>query len=97
MTHPPVPCQALGTPVTDNATIEILHTASGERILTRYVHVDSISVSGGQTVQAGQVIVTSGERGCALGPNLHFETLRFVNNGFRVIDPYGWPNAGDDP
>jgi len=97
MTHPPVPCQALGAPVTDNATIEILHTGSGERILTRYVHVNSISVTVGQAVQAGQVIGTSGDRGCALGPHLHFETLRFVNRSFRVIDPYGWSNAAADP
>jgi hypothetical protein len=97
MTHAPVPCQALGAPVTDNATIEILHTGNGERILTRYVHVNSISVTVGQAVQAGQVIGTSGQRGCALGPHLHFETLRFVDGKFRVIDPYGWPNAAEDP
>jgi len=97
MTHPPVPCQALGAPVTDNATIEILHTGDRERILTRYVHVNSINVTVGQAVQAGQVIGTSGERGCALGPHLHFETLRFINGKFRVIDPYGWQSEAIDP
>jgi hypothetical protein len=97
MTHPPTPCQALGQPVTDNATIEILHSGSGERILTRYIHVNSISVTVGQNVVPGQIIGTSGDRGCALSPHLHFETLRWVNNSFRVIDPYGWPNAAQDP
>jgi hypothetical protein len=47
----------------------------GDGIVTRYAHCDTILVTVGQEVTAGDVIGTVGSTGDSTGPHLHFEIL----------------------
>jgi hypothetical protein len=60
--------------------VEIDH---GYKVSTLYAHNDTVMVTPGQVVQAGQVISTVGMTGQTTGPHLHFELIR---NGNK-IDP----------
>jgi murein DD-endopeptidase MepM/ murein hydrolase activator NlpD len=60
--------------------IEIDH---GNGYLTRYSHLDKISVTWGQIIKQGQVIGLSGSSGGSVAPHLHYEVLR---NG-KNVDP----------
>lgn len=55
----------------------------GGSLQTRYCHMSRLAVSGGQSVQRGQVIGYVGSTGLSTGPHLHYEMYR----GGRVIDP----------
>lgn len=57
----------------------------GNGIVTRYAHLDSISVSEGDTVYQGQVIGESGNTGNSTGPHLHFE-IRINNESVNPAD-----------
>ena len=50
---------------------------------TLYGHMNSLAVSGGQTVKAGDIIGGVGSTGQSTGPHLHFELRK---NG-RTVDP----------
>ncbi|MGA9870407.1 MAG: M23 family metallopeptidase [Rhodococcus sp. (in: high G+C Gram-positive bacteria)] len=64
--------------------VKVRHADGTETV---YGHVDSFSVTPGQTVSAGQQIATVGNRGQSTGPHLHFE----VHDPSGVkIDPAGW-------
>jgi murein DD-endopeptidase MepM/ murein hydrolase activator NlpD len=91
-------CALLGTNVTVNQIV-IEHTVGGERIRSVYLHLSSVGVQAGQTVQQGQQIGLSGQTGCATQPHLHFGTQRFVasQNAFVIIDPFGWTSTSPDP
>lgn len=56
--------------------------------VTVYGHVETIDVSVGQRVAAGQQIATMGSRGFSTGPHLHFEV--WENNGTDRVDPQPW-------
>ncbi|WP_343729192.1 M23/M56 family metallopeptidase [Duganella sp.] len=71
-------------PITENGgrygnTVIIEHGA--QRSL--YAHLDSVNVTPGQRVQAGQLIGAVGQSGFATGPHLHLE----VRENGKIIDP----------
>lgn len=54
---------------------------------TRYGHLSTIAVSLNQSVQAGQIIGSSGGTGNITGAHLHFSVL---NQSNLNTDPFGW-------
>ena len=53
------------------------------KVITKYAHMDSVSIKSGSVVKAGDIIGKMGETGYATGPHLHFEVV--VDN--VKIDP----------
>ncbi|HAB34928.1 MAG TPA: peptidase M23, partial [Exiguobacterium sp.] len=53
--------------------VMVSHTINGSPFISLYAHMNSRSVSVGQTVTQGQKIGTVGETGNAFGTHLHFE------------------------
>jgi murein DD-endopeptidase MepM/ murein hydrolase activator NlpD len=51
----------------------------GKGLVTKYAHCDSLLVTNGQTVKAGDVIAKSGNTGGSTGPHLHFEVIKDGN------------------
>ncbi len=73
--------------------IEVQHTINGQKVVSRYGHMNygSRLVGVGATVTAGQKLGGVGDSGNAYGTHLHFE---LVVNGSKV-DPMTWlPNNG---
>jgi murein DD-endopeptidase MepM/ murein hydrolase activator NlpD len=65
----------------------------GDGMTTMSSHMSSMTVSAGQTVQAGQVIGYVGQTGRAFGAHLHFELYPAgVKYGdvYRAVDPVPW-------
>ncbi len=60
--------------------IEIDH---GHGLVTRYAHLEKISVTWGQKIKQGQVIGLTGSSGGSVAPHLHYELIRYSKN----IDP----------
>ena len=67
--------------------IEIDH---GFGYITRYAHLEEITVRNGQHISAGQVIGTSGTSGGTIAPHLHYEVIR---NG-KNLDPVNFMLEG---
>lgn len=98
------PCPAFpGSPTVTGKEVWVDHVApTGERYLSIFAHMNTVAVSAGDSVTAGQPLGTSGNTGCSTAPHLHFEVLRLVArpNGTHVwvtVDPYGWNAATTDP
>lgn len=67
--------------------IEIDH---GNGFITRYAHLEEISVKMYQAVDKGAVIGTSGNSGGSIAPHLHYEIIRDGKN----VDPVNYMIAG---
>jgi murein DD-endopeptidase MepM/ murein hydrolase activator NlpD len=67
--------------------VEIDH---GSGVTTRYAHLSHMSVSEGQSVQAGAIIGRVGSTGRSTGPHLHYET-RIEGD---AVDPQRFLRAG---
>ena len=90
---------SIGTPIVSVMDGEIIEagSASGfgqwvrvqhdDGTVTVYGHVDTILVSEGETVKAGDQIATMGNRGFSTGPHLHFEVW---NASGKKINPNPW-------
>jgi murein DD-endopeptidase MepM/ murein hydrolase activator NlpD len=97
------PCPAFpGSPTVTGKEVWIEHLApNGDRYLSIFAHMNTVAVSVGDSVAAGQPLGTSGNTGCSTAPHLHFEVLRLVTrpNGTQwvTVDPYGWNAATTDP
>jgi murein DD-endopeptidase MepM/ murein hydrolase activator NlpD len=89
----PVRATAAGRVVTAEWTggygkmVEVDH---GNGLGSRYGHLSAISVSAGQTVEAGTVIGRIGSTGRATGPHLHYE----VRIDDEAVDPSRFLRAG---
>jgi murein DD-endopeptidase MepM/ murein hydrolase activator NlpD len=57
---------------------------------TKYLHLNSVDVSVGETVTQGQQIGTLGNTGKSTGPHLHLHTYDDNN---KVINPINWMSA----
>lgn len=69
----------------------------GHTIYTLYGHLESVSVSAGQPVNAGDVVGMVGSSGVALGPHLHFEVRQDDPHSYESVrNPELWyrPYAG---
>lgn len=50
--------------------------SSGQNVFTLYAHGSKLLVGNGQNVNAGQVIMLSGDTGNSTGPHLHYEVIQ---------------------
>ncbi len=90
---------AIGTPIyaaTDGEVIDAgpasgfgqwIRVRADDGTVTVYGHIETIEVSEGQRVLAGDEIAKMGNRGFSTGPHLHFEVWE---NGTQRIDPQPW-------
>lgn len=62
----------------------------GEKVYTLYGHLNSINVTPGQRVKAGDTIALSGASGIADGAHLHFEVRQGENHYGRTRNPLLW-------
>ncbi|WP_416891025.1 M23 family metallopeptidase [Microbacterium sp.] len=70
-------------------TVVIDHVIDGEKVSTRYAHMQygSLRVAEGDTVEVGDVIGTVGSTGRSTGAHLHLEVLL---DGSTHTDPVAW-------
>lgn len=64
-----------------NGNAVVIRTADGERWL--YLHLDSVTVSAGERLDAGDQLGTVGNTGRSKGPHLHLQ----VYVGGKTVDP----------
>jgi hypothetical protein len=69
------------------ANYVILDHGSGRICYYWHLRRNSVQVSPGQIVRAGQPIGLCGSSGCSTGPHLHFATY----DGGALVEPYGGP------
>ncbi|MBI9048249.1 MAG: M23 family metallopeptidase [Anaerolineaceae bacterium] len=60
------------------------------QLITVYAHMDSINVSYGQLVKAGDQLGTIGTTGFTTGPHLHFEVRLDTDSFFATRNPELW-------
>lgn len=62
----------------------------GGRVDFVYGHMNSLIVSEGQTVRAGEQIINTGSNGISTGPHLHFEVWIGGRYAGHPVDPQAW-------
>ena len=61
---------------------------NGERFVTLYGHLETVTVKAGQRVKQGDLIGTVGNTGWSTNPHLHYEVRRLDDSSnFRPVDP----------
>lgn len=77
--------------------IQLAAPWAGHTVYALYGHLETVTVSAGQTVNTGEVLGTVGATGVALGPHPHLEVrLDFPESYWDTYNPELWliPNAG---
>ena len=74
--------------------VMITHVIDGQVMTTVYGHMESLSVSNGQSVEKGQQLGVMGNTGNSTGPHLHFEIHHGPWNGSRSnsVNPLKYVN-----
>ncbi|MBY0121233.1 murein hydrolase activator EnvC [Bacillus sp. S/N-304-OC-R1] len=86
----PIVAAASGTVIRANYdrsygnVVMITHVIDGQVMTTVYGHMESLSVSNGQSVEKGQMLGYMGSTGHSTGPHLHFEIHHGGWNGSRT-------------
>ncbi|KAB2329961.1 peptidoglycan DD-metalloendopeptidase family protein [Cytobacillus depressus] len=86
----PIVASAAGTVIRANYdrsygnVVMITHVIDGQVMTTVYGHMESLSVSNGQSVAKGQLLGYMGSTGHSTGPHLHFEIHHGPWNGGRT-------------
>lgn len=63
----------------------------GEKYRAKYMHLSSLGVKSGDTVNAGQQIGVSGNTGHSSGPHLHYQVeVQTANGNWQKIDPLSY-------
>jgi len=80
--------------------VRVRHLADGREYHTIYAHLSRVLVTGGQSVQAGELLGLAGETGHTYGPHLHL-TLKLIGAhtpGYPsgVIDPFPFLQEGHE-
>ncbi|WP_102272683.1 murein hydrolase activator EnvC family protein [Cytobacillus massiliigabonensis] len=96
----PIVASAAGTVIKanyDNSygnVVMITHVINGQVMTTVYGHMESLSVSNGQSVEKGQLLGYMGNTGNSTGPHLHFEIHHGPWNGSRSnsVNPLRYVN-----
>lgn len=75
--------------------VMIVHNVNGKIYTTLYAHMNSISVSEGQSVTRGQTIGTVGNTGYSFGSHLHFQTM--YGSGYSDANAFNPQNLMNIP
>jgi murein DD-endopeptidase MepM/ murein hydrolase activator NlpD len=72
--------------------VYVVHSVNGQIFTTVYAHMESRSVSDGQTVGQGQVLGYMGSTGRSTGPHLHFEIHKGGWSKSNAVNPRNYIN-----
>jgi murein DD-endopeptidase MepM/ murein hydrolase activator NlpD len=73
--------------------VDIQHTINGTGCISRYSHLESVTVKNGQQLKKGEKIGVMGNTGHSFGLHLHFETRKNTSEfgGVNLYDPMKSP------
>lgn len=70
--------------------LQLDQTYNGQRVFALYGHMNTIAVTKGDQVKAGDQVGEIGESGVALGPHVHFEIRLGTNDYYHTRNPILW-------
>jgi murein DD-endopeptidase MepM/ murein hydrolase activator NlpD len=94
----PIVASAAGTVSTSTYSssygnvVYVVHSVNGQMFTTVYAHMESRSVSAGQTVGQGQILGYMGSTGRSTGPHLHFEIHKGGWSKSNAVNPRNYIN-----